>query len=141
MRAIAVARPKLFGGAGDQRGKDAVLVGEHADGGQFSAGGAATAKPSALDTDAPSSPGYRPEGANHPTGASPAIVGPCEPTATGGESELGERFAGRESGVEHRGWAVALSGRAPAMPGHVELGAMARGAQGGSGEASFGRKQ
>lgn len=54
LRGFAVARPKLFGGTGDRRGMDAVPVGEHADGGQFSAGGAAIAEPSALNTDAPS---------------------------------------------------------------------------------------
>jgi hypothetical protein len=100
LRGFAIARPKLFGGAGDRLGMDAEPVGEHADGGQFSAGGAAIAEPSALNTDAPSIPGHRPEGANHLTGASPAIAGPSELTPSGGESELCERCAGSESGSE-----------------------------------------
>lgn len=103
LRESAVVGPVFLGGAGDQRGMDAVLVGEHADGGQCIAGGGAIAEPSAHDTDAPSIPGSRAERASILTAASAAIVGPCECTATEGESELGERCAGRERGREHRG--------------------------------------
>ena len=103
LRGLVVFGPESIGGAAGLRGMDAVLAGEHADGGQISAGGAAIAKPSALMTDAPSILGSRAERADRGSGVSPATAGPCETTATGGESEPCERCAGRERGVEHRG--------------------------------------
>lgn len=114
---------------------------DFAAGGLFSAGGPMHRGPSAHSTDAPSIPSYRPEGANHLTGASPAIVGPGETTATGGESELGERCAGRESGVEPGRWAAPLTLELAVGLGRVELEAMARGAQGGSDERRNGRRE